>query len=68
MEDITVTLPVHCPVCGQGLNMPLKRSEVLDAIRNRKPIRVYSSCHDATWDLDALSRQDLAIMARAFDP
>jgi hypothetical protein len=51
MDDETprVTFPVHCPVCRQEVTAEYRHSDLIGALINHRPIRLYAPCHDTSW-------------------
>jgi hypothetical protein len=44
-----VRFPVRCPVCRQEITAEYRTADLLGALINGRPIRLYASCHDASW-------------------
>jgi hypothetical protein len=44
-----VSFPVNCPVCRQEVMAEYRHSDLLGALINHRPIRLYAPCHDTSW-------------------
>jgi hypothetical protein len=51
MDDETprVRFPVSCPVCRQQAIAEFRHADLLAALINHRPIRLYAACHDTSW-------------------
>lgn len=41
---------VTCPTCGAKQSAAFNAAELADALISSKPIRLYASCHDISWN------------------
>jgi hypothetical protein len=64
MANKLIRFPVHCPICKKEWTSALEQGEILDALDNDKPIRVYAQCHSESWDLGQPEREILSGIAR----
>jgi hypothetical protein len=48
-EDPRVRFPVSCPVCRQEVMAEYRRSDIVGALLNGRPIRLYAPCHEKSW-------------------
>jgi hypothetical protein len=64
VTEVFIRFPVNCPVCKQEWTSHQTKRELLDALDNNKPIRVYAECHDWHWDLNEAERKELAARVR----
>ena len=64
MTEVFFRFPVHCPICKQEWTASRTKSEIVDALDNNKPLRVYAECHDWHWDLSATERSELSTRIR----
>ena len=64
MTEVFIRFPVHCPICKQEWTSSRTKTEILDALDNNKPIKVYAECHDWHWDLSDADRAELSRTAR----
>lgn len=60
VTEVFIRFPVRCPVCEQEWTSSRTKGEILDALDNNKPIRVYAECHDWHWDLGESGRTALS--------
>lgn len=44
-----VQLPVTCPVCGSTVITGFNAADMMDALLNSKPVRLYARCHNIPW-------------------
>jgi hypothetical protein len=65
VTEVFIRFPIHCPICNQEGTAQRTKSEILDALANNKPVRVYAECHDWHWDLGESERKALATRAKA---
>jgi hypothetical protein len=49
MTESEVLFPTRCPICRQEVLTAFRISVVADALANRD-LRLYSTCHVASWD------------------
>jgi len=59
MEVQMMKFSVKCPQCGNEVLAALPVGELADELVNRKPIRLYSVCHDTSWYASAAEIQQL---------
>jgi hypothetical protein len=48
-ETPRVRVPVSCPVCRQESAAEYRRADLMGALINHRPIRLYAPCHDTSW-------------------
>lgn len=44
-----IRLPVTCPICQSEVVTAFNAAEMVEALLNSKPPRLYASCHDTSW-------------------
>ncbi len=49
MAIVTVRVPVTCPVCDSTVITQFNAAEMLGALLNSTPVRLYAACHDMSW-------------------
>jgi hypothetical protein len=52
MDDDTpraVRFPVSCPVCRRESIAEYRHADLIGALINHRPIRLYAPCHDTSW-------------------
>ncbi len=49
MADVYIRFPVTCPVCGKESLTAFQAEVLIDAMDSRSPLRLASTCHDASW-------------------
>ena len=64
MTEVFIRFPVLCPICKQEWTSSRTKTEILDALDNDKPIKVYAECHDWHWELSDKDRAELSRKAR----
>jgi hypothetical protein len=45
----TIRLAVNCPVCRQEVFTEYRKADLVGALINHRPIRLYAPCHDTSW-------------------
>ena len=48
-DEPRVRFPVSCPVCRNEVMAEYRRSDIVGALINGRPIRLYAPCHDKSW-------------------
>jgi hypothetical protein len=48
-DDRLVQFPVSCPICSQEVRAEYRRADVVGALLNDRPIRLYAPCCDKSW-------------------
>jgi hypothetical protein len=48
-EAPRVRFPVNCPVCRREALAEYRYADLLGALINHRPIRLYAACHDTSW-------------------
>jgi hypothetical protein len=48
-EAPRVRFPVSCPVCRREALAEYRYADLLGALINHRPIRLYAACHDTSW-------------------
>lgn len=50
MGDVHIRFPITCPICGNETLTALRIAAVEDALKNARPLRLISNCHDRAWN------------------
>lgn len=54
-----IRLPVICPICQSRVVTAFNAAEVVEALIDSKPVRLYASCHDTSWFADESEVQQI---------
>lgn len=49
MSILIIRIPVTCPVCDSTVTTAFNAAEMLDALLNSRPVRLYAGCHNIAW-------------------
>ncbi len=60
-----VRFPVRCPVCGQEVTAEYRTADLVGALINGRPIRLYAACHDTSWTPSYVEVQQIRAHFRA---
>jgi hypothetical protein len=58
-DDRLVRFPVGCPTCGKEALAEYRHADVLGALVNDRPIRLYAPCCDASWTAGYIEMQQI---------
>ena len=67
MKSAIVYLAVRCPACGRITNVPYSRLEIAELLHSCRPFRLYSACHQVSWEATESDRRDLFSLIRPTD-
>jgi hypothetical protein len=58
-DDRLVQLPVSCPICRKAGIAEYRRADVVGALLNDRPIRLYARCCDKSWTAGYVEMQQI---------
>jgi hypothetical protein len=58
-DDRLVRFPVSCPTCCKEALAEYRQADVLGALVNDRPIRLYAPCCDASWTASYIEMQQI---------
>lgn len=58
-DDRLVRFPVSCPTCGKEALAEYRQADILGALVNDRPIRLYAPCCDANWTAGYIEMQQI---------
>jgi len=57
-EDL-VRFPVSCPICRKEVLAEYRRADVVGALLNERPIRLYAPCCEKSWTAGYIEMQQI---------
>jgi hypothetical protein len=64
MDSAIVYLPIRCPHCKRISEAPYTRLEIAALLYSSEPIRLYSLCHDVSWQATEDDRKSLLALIK----
>ncbi|MGD0504952.1 MAG: hypothetical protein ABSD02_19620 [Steroidobacteraceae bacterium] len=58
-HDDLVRFPVTCPICRKQVIVEYRRPDVVGALLNDRPIRLYAPCCEKTWTAGYIEMQQI---------
>lgn len=58
-HDDVIRFPVSCPICRKEVITEYRRPDVVGALLNDRPIRLYAPCCDKTWTAAYIEMQQI---------
>jgi hypothetical protein len=48
-DEARIRFPISCPVCRKETIAEYRTADIVGALINSRPIRLYAQCHDRSW-------------------
>lgn len=58
-DEARVRFPVSCPICRKELIAEYRPTDIVGALINNRPIRLYAACHDKSWNASYVEVQQI---------
>lgn len=59
MSAHKLRVPVTCPYCGMEQLAEFPAARITGALRDGRPLRLYSACHDHWWSANAVEAEQV---------
>jgi hypothetical protein len=58
-DDRSIRFPVSCPICRKTFLTEYRHADVVGALLNDRPIRLYAPCCDKSWAAGYIEMQQI---------
>lgn len=58
-DDRSIRFPVSCPICRKEVLAEYRQADVVGALLNDRPIRLYAPCCDKSWTAGYIEMQQI---------